>query len=138
MLTSSFSPNPWASHIAFLVVVFCLDFNPFLFFLLVPCWVFFPFIYLFTYSLVDFLIVSMPNPYKSYVQVVNMPQKSFQLLSCIVARGLSSVGPILVRGHVFHQELTQMGHVLRCAHHLLLLCTKSHPNFRFSSMLVNC
>jgi hypothetical protein len=114
-----------------------LDFSPFYFLLLFPCWVFF-LLFLFTYSLVDFFRVSMPSPYKLYVQVVNLPQKSFQLLSCIVTRGLSIASPILVRAHGFHKEFTQMGHVLRCARHLLLFCTKSHPNFRFSSMLLNC
>ncbi len=64
--------------------------------------------YLFTYSLVDFLIVSMPNPYhKRYVHVVNLPQKSFQLLSYVVAKGLFSAGPILVWAHEFHKEFTQ-------------------------------
>jgi hypothetical protein len=75
----------------------------------------------------------MPNPYKVYVQVVNLPQKSFQL-----SRGLSGVGPILVKAHRFQNEFTQMGHVLRCACHLLLFCIKSHPNFKFNSMLLNC
>jgi hypothetical protein len=86
--TSSLWPIPWASHCAFvcfalLVVIFCFHFNPFYFLLLFPCRVFF--LYLFTYSLVDFLSVSMPNPYKPYVRVANLPQKvlpTFELSSC--------------------------------------------------------
>jgi hypothetical protein len=50
----------------------------------------------------------MPNPYhKRYVHVVNLPQKSFQLLSYVVAKGLFSAGPILVWAHEFHKEFTQ-------------------------------
>ncbi len=137
---------------ALLGVVFYLDFNPFYFLhlcgllfrlwsfyflFLFPCWVFFLFKF-FIYSLVDFLRISMPNPRKPYVQVVTLPQKSFQLLNYVVARGLSSDGSILLKVHRFHKKITQMGHVLRCACHLLLFCIKSHPNFRFSSMLLNC
>jgi len=58
----------------------------------------------------------MPNPYKPYVQVVNLPQKPLQLLSCLVSKGLSSVGPILVRVHGFHKEFTQMGAMCLGAH----------------------
>jgi hypothetical protein len=111
----------------------------FYFFLLFPCHVFFLlFSYLFTYSLIDFLIVSMPSPNKPYVQVVNLPQKSFQLLNYVIARGFSNVGPILIKSRGFHEEIIQMGHVLRCARHLFLFCTKSHPNFLFNSMIFNC
>jgi hypothetical protein len=93
--------------IFFSCVVFFLDFGPFIFFSwsFAKCFSF----YLFTYALVDFLILSMANPYKPYVQVVNLPQKSLQLLSYLVSRGLSSVGPILVKAHGFHKEFTQMG-----------------------------
>jgi len=72
--------------IFFSYVVFCLDFGPFIFFScsLANCFSF----YLFTYPLVDFLKLSMPNPYKPYVQVVNLPKKSLQLLSYLVSRGL--------------------------------------------------
>jgi hypothetical protein len=42
------------------------------------------------------------------------------------------------KAHRFHKEFTQMGHVLRCACHLFLFCIKSHPYFKFSSMLLNC
>jgi len=71
--------------IFFSCVVFCLDFGPFIFFscFLAKCFSF----YLFIYPLVDFLKLSMPNPYKPYVQVVDLPQKSLQLLSYLVSKG---------------------------------------------------